>query len=128
MEKNWKDGDLLLIVLEQGIEIVGKWGSQDGVEEGFLKLYDAALVVIQQRPAPQGGVIQVQTFIPASEGGAFAKDIEMGKCKILFVKKVAEKQGFYNSYIEATTNIKPPSPIEEALLNKGPMGPVRRIR
>lgn len=108
-----KDGDLILIVLDEGREIVGVWGDQTGVDIGYLKLYNAVLVGMMNTPkGPQKG------FIPSDEGGNFSKDLFVLESKIVAVKFAVPGSEFYNTYIEATTGIKPPTFSETSVVNR----------
>jgi len=127
----FSNDDLLLFVLDEGREVIGKWENQVGVPDDYIKVSGACFSGIGMMNTPQGQR-QVKVLIPADEQGGFSKDVFVRKDKIAFIKKAIYKSPFYVEYIKVTTGIEIPvgdiPPLKGDGSNIGKVLPFKRIK
>ena len=123
--------DLLVFVLDEGIEVIGIWENQAGVQEDYIKVSGACFSGVGMMATPQGQR-QVKVLIPADEQGVFSKDVFVRKDKVAFIRKAVFKSPFYVEYIKVTTGIEIPvgdiPPLKGDGSNIGKVLPFKRIK
>jgi len=107
----FEDGDLLYMVLADGREVIGRYGSQEGVEEGFYRIYGACFTGLISTPkGPQKTMLSLK-------GDDFS-DLMVGKTTISTWRKAIPGSSFEKEYIRVTTGILPPTPEEEMRITR----------
>lgn len=102
-----ENGDIIYYVCDEGREVIGTWGNQEYVEDGFLKLYNACFVGMRLFPTPDGPQ-QAKTLLPVDENGNFSKELTVNKSRVNFWRKVVFGSQFYKEYVETVTGLKIP--------------------
>ncbi len=108
----FENNDLLYMVLADGREVIGRYGSQEGVEEGFYRIYGACFVGLIPTPAgPQKAMLPLK-------GDADFLDLMVGKTAISTCRKVILGSSFEKEYIRVTTGLAVPTPEEEIKITR----------
>jgi hypothetical protein len=97
-----EDGTLVLVVLKDEKELIGKWSLP---VDGYVELSEVGQIMIVPQPNAQGQMTPQKLLVGASDQGNFEDYVLVKEEAILYIKPINEKGNVYTIYKQAISNL-----------------------